>query len=317
MGIFFTKQVHQRKNTLGNLLKNTRLKYKLKMHHIEKYTNIRRSYLIAIENNQWEQLPNLTYAKNYVLTYAKFLELDIHKITNRFDIESQFVQNHNKTITNLANNTPSKFILTPKTTTISLVLLIFFIIGLYTYFQINAFVQTPKLDISKPSDYTQVTVNKVDISGNTDPDNIIYINNQLLTTDKNGNFSTPVQLKNGYNIIKVTAENKIGRTTTATKIIYANLFNQNNFRDQLNLTITATNKDIWVKIKNDNITLYEGLIKANDTKNFTSDSSIFLTSTNAGATQISINDQPLGSLGEPDEIIENIQISNQPLANSI
>lgn len=316
--IFSTKKLAQSKNTLGNLLKNTRLKYKLKIHHIEQYTNIRKSYIIAIENNEWEQLPDLTYARNFVLTYAKFLELDQTKILNRFDIETKLFK-QNSHIELVPQNFWSKFIITPRTITIFTASLITVSIGLYAYFQINYFVQTPQLNIIEPADYTVVAVNKVDIKGQTNPENIIYINNQPLTTDKNGNFSTPIQLKNGYNIIKVTAKNKIGKTTTSTKVVVANI-------DQIdapspaaiNLTILATQKDIWIRIKNDSSeVIFEGPIQAGTNQSFTESGNLYITTSDAGATSLKINDQDLGTLGENGQIIEDLQISNQPNSKNI
>ncbi|MFA4930556.1 MAG: RodZ domain-containing protein, partial [Patescibacteria group bacterium] len=309
--LFSTKKLAARNNSLGNLLKNTRLRHKLKLSHIEKYTNIRQSYIVAIENNQWDTLPTLEYAKKFILTYAKFLELDETKIKNRFTIEAK----HFFPVSEKNNSTPfflPKIIITPRTITAISVITIFSIISLFAYYQINHFIETPKLNISQPADYTEVSVNKVEITGQTDPDNIIYINNQPLTTDKNGNFSTPVQLKHGYNIVKVTAENKIGRTTSSTKVIVANLLDQNPHLNQINLLINAKS-NIWVRIMtNDQEIIYDGTITTNTSQSFSSDKTLFLSTSNAGATTININNQDLGTLGEDNEIIENLQISNQP-----
>lgn len=311
--LFNTKKLASRNNSLGNLLKNTRLKYKLKLPHIEKYTNIRQSYIVAIENNEWDKLPSIDYAKKFILTYAKFLELDEEKIKNRVEIEAKHFFPEKETDKN--NNTQQfikKLIITPKTVTIFGVFSIFLMISIFAYYQINHFIQIPKLNVDEPADYIEVSVNKIDIAGQTDPNNIIYINNQPLTTDKNGNFSTPVQLKHGYNIIKVTAENKIGRTTTATKVIVADLLDQNNNTGSINLTITAT-KDIWVRIKTiDNEIIYDNTIKNNNSQTFTSDQTLLISTSNAGATNININSQELGIIGQDNEIIEDLQISNQP-----
>lgn len=310
MGIFSTKQIVCRKNSLGALLKNTRLKHKLKLRHIEEYTNIRRSYIVAIENNQWDQLPDLTYAKNFVLTYAKFLELDLNKIENRFNIEIKYCLpvTDNQPLNNLPQK--PKIIITPRFLTVGLALFFIAIIGIYTYYQIDYFLQTPKLNIQEPTDYTEVSVNKVNITGQTDPENIIYINNQPLTTDKNGNFSTPIQLQNGYNIIKVTAKNKIGKTITSTKIVVARL-EESQTTKPFTLSISAKDSDIWVRLKDKNKqTIFDDSIAKNDSKEFTPDDTVFLTTTNAGCTSVEIDQKPLGILGQSGEIIEDMAISN-------
>ncbi len=316
--IFSTKKLTGGKNSLGSILKNTRLKHKLKLHHIEQYTNIRKSYIVAIENNEWEKLPSLNYAKNFVLNYAKFLELDLAKIKNRFEIETKTLQNNSHIKLQNERSFWQQLIITPRTVTIFTSLTIFAIIGLYAYFQINYFIQTPQLNISEPADYTVVAVNKVNIVGQTNPDNVLYVNNQPLTTDKNGNFQTPIQLKNGYNIIKVTAKNKIGKTTTSTKVVVANIDESYSDNSQLNLTIQASKKDIWVRIKNSSSeSIFDGTITAGTNHSFTESGNIFISTSDAGATIIEINDQDLGTLGEDDQIIEDLQISNQPTTKNI
>ncbi|HPN67245.1 MAG TPA: DUF4115 domain-containing protein [bacterium] len=320
--LFSTKKLSSGNNSLGNLLKNTRLKYKLKLHHIEQYTNIRRSYIVAIENNQWEKLPSLEYAKKFTVTYAKFLELDTKKIINRFKIETKNISSFTSPAAQpkFDANIFRHLVLTPKTLTIFSAICIFLIIGIYAYMQINYFLQIPILNISEPADYTEVSVNKIDFKGKTDPENVIYINNQLLTTDKNGNFSTPVQLKNGYNIIKVTAENKIGKSITSTKVVVANLEQIDTpARESLQLSISANNQDVWIRIKNqESNIIFDGTITAGSSRQFEqSDDTLYLSTSNAGATSLSINNQFLGPIGENNQIIEDLQISNQPASDSV
>ncbi|MBU0647566.1 DUF4115 domain-containing protein [Patescibacteria group bacterium] len=320
MPLFTNKKLGQAKNSLGRLLKNTRLKHKLKLTHIEEYTHIRQSYIAAIEEDNWQSLPSIDYTKKFILTYAKFLELDLEKIKNRFEIEAKyyFPDNYQISKDNISNRLKRTLIITPKTLAITTFFSLLLIIGIYTYYQINHFMQTPTLQIAEPADYIEVSVNKIQITGQTDPNNTIYINNQPLTIDKNGNFSTPVQLKSGYNIIKVTAENKIGRTTTATKVVVANLNQTDQPTNQIDLSISALDSDIWVRIKTaDNQIIFDDTILRNQTKSFTSEHTLYLTTTNAGATSITINNQPLGIIGQNQEIIEDLQISSQPNSNNI
>lgn len=311
--LFSTKKLACSKNTLGDLLKNTRLRHKLKLHHIEQFTNIRRSYIVAIENNQWDKLPSFDYAQKFILTYAKFLELDLVKIKNRINIELGNSQPETANDPQKKSNSIIP-IITPRTITITLVSLLLLFAGIFSYYQINHFIQTPKLTVNQPPDYTEVSVNKIDISGQTDPDNIIYINNQPLTTDKNGNFSAPIQLKEGYNIINVTAKNKIGKSITATKVIIANLDNSSTIsNNNFDLTISADNEDIWIRVKlADDQIIFDGTIYTGNSENFTIPEAAYLTTTNAGQTTVQINGKNLGPLGQENEIIEDLKISNQP-----
>lgn len=317
MPLFSTKKLTSAQSNLGSILKNTRLKHKLKLFHVEKFTNIRRSYLTAIENNSFDEFPNLEYAHKFIITYARFLELDINKINNRYQIEIKHYLSQKNDNLPPADNPHRSLILTPKTIGFGLISLLVFIIGYYSYLQIYKFITIPKLQISEPADYTTVNSNKISLSGQTDPENIIYINNQPLTTDKNGHFTTNVQLQNGYNIIKISAQNKLGKTATYTKVVVAELSEIPN-NTLLNLTIDAITADIWVRIKDsDQNIVFDDKIPAGTNKQFESQSSLYLTTSNAGSTQITVNNQPLGLVGSDNQIIDNLKISNSPETDKI
>ncbi|MFZ5391598.1 MAG: RodZ domain-containing protein [Patescibacteria group bacterium] len=317
MPLFSTKKLASAQNNLGSILKNTRLKHKLKLSHVENFTNIRRSYLLAIENNNYGEFPNLEYAHKFILTYARFLELDITKINNRYQIESKHFLSQQTTNEEPVAPTRKLFILTPKTITVSLISLFILIIGYYGYLQINTFITIPKLQITEPEDYTTVNSDKINLSGQTDPENIIYINNQALTTDKNGNFTTNIQLQDGYNIIKVSAQNKLGKTTTYTKVVVADLDNTST-NHNITLTINAAGYDIWIRLKdNQENIIFDDKILAGESKKFDSDSCFYLTTSNAGATLLTVNNKPLGLIGSDNQIIDNLKISNTPELNNI
>jgi len=274
--------------------------------------------LIAIENNDFSQFPNLEYAHKFILTYSRFLELDTEKINNRYQIEvKHFLNQHHLPTTPDQPAAKKYLILTPKTITIGLICLFMCFVGYYGYLQINQFTTFPKIHIDEPADYTTVNSNQISLSGQTDPENIIYINNQALTTDKNGHFTTNIQLKNGYNIIKVSAQNKMGKTATYTKVVVADIAEQTS-NNNLIMSINATSSDIWIRIKNSSQEIiFDDKITAGSSQQFTSQDCFYLTTSNAGATQLTINNQPLGLVGSDNQIIDNLKISNSPDLDNI
>jgi cytoskeleton protein RodZ len=61
---------------VGNKLREARTRRKLTLQEVEAATKIRARYLLAIENEDWDQLPNDTYARAFIRTYGSLLGLD-------------------------------------------------------------------------------------------------------------------------------------------------------------------------------------------------------------------------------------------------
>jgi hypothetical protein len=63
-------------NGVGNKLHEARTRRSLSLQEAEGATKIRCRYLLAIENEDWDQLPGDTYARAFIRTYGSFLGLD-------------------------------------------------------------------------------------------------------------------------------------------------------------------------------------------------------------------------------------------------
>ena len=61
---------------LSDILRQTRIKKSLTIEQVENETRIRKDYLIAMENEQWEVFPNYIYLKSFLRTYSRYLEID-------------------------------------------------------------------------------------------------------------------------------------------------------------------------------------------------------------------------------------------------
>lgn len=74
----------------------------------------------------------------------------------------------------------------------------------------------PKLEISAPSD--KQSFSKADreiiISGTTDPENTVSVNDFIAIVDSSGNFSYTYKLENGENKLTIKATNAAGQETT-------------------------------------------------------------------------------------------------------
>lgn len=87
---------------LGDLLRETREQKNLSLEDAEKGTNIRKLYIKAIEDGNYDKLPGEVFLKGFMKTYAKFLGLDGQKIIEQYKAEKSGVKllpnNDEKTI---------------------------------------------------------------------------------------------------------------------------------------------------------------------------------------------------------------------------
>ncbi|MBZ2164906.1 hypothetical protein [Methanobacterium spitsbergense] len=62
------------------------------------------------------------------------------------------------------------------------------------------------LELTKSENLFDKNITKLNQTGKTDPNAIVTINGEKVPVDKNGNFYWVIDLKNGKNIINVTAK---------------------------------------------------------------------------------------------------------------
>jgi len=65
---------------IGKALKEAREMQNLSLEQVEEKTKIRRKYLQALENEQYDILPGQVYAKAFLKSYAKFLNLNVEEV---------------------------------------------------------------------------------------------------------------------------------------------------------------------------------------------------------------------------------------------
>lgn len=197
----------------SSLLKNTRLDKEYDLSDISKKLKIQIRYLESIENEDIKNFPPEPYCSLIVKDYADYLGLNSQEILSFFrrDFEqkkkSKFVQ----------KNRPS---FTPQFTfkfSIGIIIIIFSVYLTSEYIKFN---RPPKLKIIWPE---TVSGQDFDLTGITDPDSTVRINEDLIIVGANGSFQKKIQT-GSESEIKVTVESKSpsGKTTSEDKVIKIN-----------------------------------------------------------------------------------------------
>ena len=106
-----------------------------------------------------------------------------------------------------------KFVWGPKLTfSIGVVAIIAVVIG-YLVFQYAKFLSAPSLSIISPKEGEIVTEYQVDVSGKTDGDAKVLVNNQPVIVDDNGLFTTTLEVNKETTEVDIVATSRSGKIT--------------------------------------------------------------------------------------------------------
>jgi len=220
MNSFKTNKIFFDSETVAEQLRSARQKKELKLEKIAKELNINIRYLNALERGNFELLPAGVYGKNFLREYALFLNLDYRPLLKMYDNEIVDIQQKEKRELFSAQVVRSHYFLTiPKIIKNLIILIVVTICLVYLSFRLQQIVAPPKLIIDKPVDYLTTKEHSIVISGNTENETELKINEEPVIIDTNGSFSKLVDLKMGINVFTITAQKKYGRTITIKKQI--------------------------------------------------------------------------------------------------
>lgn len=198
----------------GDLLSAQRKKKRISIEKASRELVIKAMHLEALENEDWQNLPEAAFARGYVKSYAQYLGLDSQYLLalyrREFD-ESKFPK---KTI----RKQEKRLFITPVK-----IINLTFIIGviaflIYIALQYSSIFSSPKLNITAPKNDQTVSVPAIEISGKTEKDATVSVNGNFVPVNENGEFSKEYVLQDGKNTIEIIAsfrlspKNKVIRT---------------------------------------------------------------------------------------------------------
>ena len=93
---------------------------------------------------------------------------------------------------------------------------------MYLGFFINNIISPPKLFISYPEKDLTTDKKFIEITGITEQEVQIYINEDLVLVDVYGSFSKRISLKEGLNLISITAQKKYSKKNEIIRKILVN-----------------------------------------------------------------------------------------------
>lgn len=202
---------------VGQKLHDTRMRKSLTIDEIAAATKIQSRFITAIERGEYNKLPSASYAQGFVRNYASYLGLSQKEILalfrREFD-EKRIVNVLPESFTKSKNIMPRIHIQQSLIVICGLILVIFAYLG----FQYRAMFISPSLSIKSPNQDAKIK-GDVMVRGKTDPSATVFVNNELVTLNEDGEFAKRVSFFPGKSLITVKAKNRFGRETEMERSI--------------------------------------------------------------------------------------------------
>jgi len=191
------------------ILESARLDREIDFADICKKTKIPLRYLIAFENENIKDFPQEPYCSLMVKDYAQFLGL------NGEELLSLFRRDYDRHLPSVAKPR-FLFSLTPQFSFTFFIILLSLFFALYLVSEYLKFNRPPRLEVNWPNNISESSVK---ISGKTDPESTVKINDSLVLVDLEGNFAKDLQISTSEAKIVIEAKSPAGIVTKDEKVI--------------------------------------------------------------------------------------------------
>lgn len=201
--------------TIGQLLKDARAKKRYSVARLERMTKIRKDYIRAIEGESWDELPDRPVVAGFVNSITQNLDIDQNKAAALFRRDYPPKQLR----VNPKKDQVNKFVWSPRLTFLLGIFVVILAILGYLAFQYLTFIRPPGLEVSTPFENQVVKESSIRVSGNTDPEASIVVNNQPVIVEEDGNFVTEIEIFEGTSEIVIMAKSRSGKETVIRRKI--------------------------------------------------------------------------------------------------
>ncbi|MEK7555379.1 MAG: helix-turn-helix domain-containing protein [Patescibacteria group bacterium] len=177
-------------------------------------TNVPEMYILALRDANFEKLPSAPYVRGYLMKIAEILRIDGEMLWQTY-------KNENIKTSGAKDKLPSnRFLIKPLKKKIFIFGFIAIFVIIYLIWQSDNFLGTPKIEIINPA-FPTVIVNEpnMKLSGETDTQNKLTINNEEIFIGKDGRFEKEISLQPGINIIEFKAKKLLGKETKVVRQI--------------------------------------------------------------------------------------------------
>ncbi|MCD4811067.1 helix-turn-helix domain-containing protein [bacterium] len=284
--------------TVGEVLKKQRKLLNKTLNEASLDTKIQLRFLKYLELNDFDKFDSDVYAQGFLKIYASYLNLNTDRILAIYrrsvpfkaKLSESFRETHK-----VKNKLPS---ITPRL--LAILLSVGFLIGSLTYigYQIYQFQSPPKILITSPDNDSTVEEELIEVSGTTDPNASLFVNDLPVETSSDGNFHTEISLNSGINLITITSKksNNTQESIEIIKITYnapqeIEAEEEEEIEKQNTIKLTISISSVWVRLDIDKNNELSQIVQVGEEYEYEVKESFSFTTGKIGSTQIFFNNE--------------------------
>lgn len=208
--------------TIGQYLHSARKEKNLRISDVSELTKIKKEFLVALEKENWEALPEFQSVVGFVKSFAGAVNMDSAQAVAL--LRRDYPPKKNIIVSPQAE-LPKEFRWSPRLTFLLGVGVVIIAIAIYLTSQYVAFVKPPKLTVNEPTENAVILTDEVIVSGVTDENITVIVNTQPVLVSEEGNFTATIKITQNTTQIEVTATSRAGKETRVTRTIKPELVN--------------------------------------------------------------------------------------------
>lgn len=205
--------------TVGEILKAKRSEKNLNLEAVEEEIRIRKKFLEAIENDDWQKLPSLTYTRGFIKNYSEWLGLDTAYVLSIFRRQMAISEKQKIVPAGLANPLNEPFLrMTPAKIMSFFAVVLLLIFFFWLFGQYRGIIFPPKISLEKPTENEIIRSDKITLIGQTESTAILTLNGQPLALTK-GKFTKEISVSSGTVVLSLEVTNKFGKKAQLQRTI--------------------------------------------------------------------------------------------------
>lgn len=205
--------------TIGSILKEARVKKRYSQARLEKETKIKKEFIEALEKQEWSKLPDFPVIFGFVKNIAQILKINQKRAAAllRRDYPPKALS------VNPKPDVSKGFSWSPKLTFFLGLAIVSLVVFSYLAFQYLNFISPPPLSVFRPEEGAIVKQRTIVVTGKTDSDAVIRVNNQPALVNENGEFAEEIEIFEGSYEVEVSATSRSGKVTVVRRKIKPDL----------------------------------------------------------------------------------------------
>ncbi len=191
------------------------------MDMISQRIRVQRKYLDAFERDAHHELPDQLYARHFLKQFVEALGGDVSYFLARYDEECGSCPAVVDSLRMPKQRIARRLLQHWRSLAGRIIVgMLAALLLVYIGFQVHALLSPPPLIVDSPNTDIQTANATLIVSGQTDTEVFVSVNDEPVLTDPTGRFNSRVTLTRGLNIITVQAKKKHGNPNTIHRSVY-------------------------------------------------------------------------------------------------